>query len=61
MDECANYKLSVVIYADNFLDLEQLLCVVAEEVSNEQVTGNGGGCIGSFSFNVEESHVPDDP
>lgn len=55
MIECAEYKLTIEVCADKVADLEQLLCVIAEQVQNGAVTGNGGGRTSSYTFNVEEA------
>ena len=50
----AKYKLMVEVSADKIVDLEQLLCAVAESVLDGMVAGIGGGRIGSYTFNLEE-------
>ena len=52
--ECAEYKLTVEVYADKIRDLKWLLRMVAGEVLDGAVTGTGGGSVGSFTFNLEE-------
>lgn len=48
------YKLTVEIYAEKILDLEQLLCAIAEEILDGTVTGSGGGRLGRYTFNLEK-------
>lgn len=49
------YKLTIEIQAKKLDDLEQLLCLIAEEVVRGQVAGSVVGNAGSYVFSVEQA------
>ena len=50
----ADLKLSLTILADEEVDLVALLREVAKEIKRGSLAGNGGGCIGSYYYSVDE-------
>jgi hypothetical protein len=52
--ENADLKVTLTVYADDTPGLATLLREVAREVRLGSLAGNGGGCIGSYVYSVED-------
>ena len=57
--ECAEYKLTVEVYANQIADLEQLLCAAADEIVNGAVAGEGRWRRGSYVFSLVHGDMED--
>jgi hypothetical protein len=53
----ADLKLTLTIHADEEKDIAILLREVARKINKGSTAGNGGGCIGSYIYELESNHT----